>query len=323
MRLATMARWLILLACSAAWTIAAAQSAPTDRRPPAVGRQAWFLDLLRTLADSEGPDDPDKVGAILGVRFDKRVVTTSPSHEERFAKSFERDEYIPASATWFAAGPTGHASVGNWRPDGGNGVVSGVDPVARGDLVNFKYFKSQRFGLLEKNALFSFEVVDNDSQTSILFYGIDKLTCLTMKDVQSRFPGLTHMEGTDASAERYLYYAKPREDAGAVLTFPAPRGQCVTEAAIEDFSAFGKRALRARFKFIACQQAVAKAYCAHDPARSLQEFRGYALFNATLRQRCEGLNAYVQREPRNNADPPGKLNDAIEPMGCPYPPNGH
>ena len=54
--------------------------------PPDQGRQTWFLGMLKTLADTDGLDDPDKVGAILGVKFDNSVVTTGPSRMESFAK---------------------------------------------------------------------------------------------------------------------------------------------------------------------------------------------------------------------------------------------
>ena len=122
-------------------------SCPGDSKtfasPPGQGLQAWFLDMLKTLADTDDLTDPAKVSAILGVKFDKNVVTTKPSHMESFAKSFERDEYTPAGTTWFTESEPGYASTGNWKPNGGNGFVAGVDPRASGKQVNFKYFKIQ------------------------------------------------------------------------------------------------------------------------------------------------------------------------------------
>ena len=63
--------------------------------PPDEGKQAWFLGMLKALADVDALNDPAKVGAILGVKFSKTVVTSGPSHMEAFAKAFERDEYTP------------------------------------------------------------------------------------------------------------------------------------------------------------------------------------------------------------------------------------
>jgi hypothetical protein len=287
--------------------------------PPLVGRQAWFLDMLKALADADGLADPDKVGAILGVKFDKTVVTTSPSHDEQFAKSFERDEYVPTTATWFTAGPPGFASTGNFRPDGRDGFVAGVDPVARGDAVNFKYFQSRRFGLPEESTLIAFDGLRDDSQASVLFYGIDKFTCLGVKDIQARFPGIHHMEATDASAEGYLYYPPVREDSGTVLSFTAPRGRCVTDASVIDFSAFGKRQARARYKLLHCAHDAATSFCSQHPDASPRDAALRAQFNTHVRQACGNLNAFYDKEPRTNLPPPGPVDYGSVPLGCGFP----
>ena len=86
----------LMLAAMCAFLAQAAQGdSKTFASPPGQGLQAWFLDMLKTLADTDDLTDPAKVSAILGVKFDKNVVTTKPSHMEFFAKSFERDEYSP------------------------------------------------------------------------------------------------------------------------------------------------------------------------------------------------------------------------------------
>ena len=109
----------LMLAAMCAFLAQAAQGdSKTFASPPGQGLQAWFLDMLKTLADTDDLTDPAKVSAILGVKFDKNVVTTKPSHMESFAKSFERDEYTPAGTTWFTAGELGYASTGNWKPNG-------------------------------------------------------------------------------------------------------------------------------------------------------------------------------------------------------------
>lgn len=303
--------------------------------PPIFGRQAWFLNVLKTLADADRLDDPDKVGAILGVKFNKTVVTTSPSHMESFAKSFERNDYTPTTETWFLAGPPGYASIGNFRPNGHDGFVMGVDPLARGSSVNFKYFQSKRFGLPEERLLIAHGDVRDDSQVSILFYGIDKLTCVTLSDIQARFPGIHHMEATDASAEQYLYYPRVREDSGTVLSFTALDGRCVTEASVDEFSNFGKRHERAQFKFFRCLEEAAQEFCnqhpdmaeSDDPIRRHDERlraltsgrndpRPHDLIETYVRERCVGLNTFYDKEPRTNEEPPGKIEYPRVPWRC-------
>lgn len=287
--------------------------------PPAAGRQAWFLDMLKTLADADGLDDPAKVGAILGVKFEKTVVTTSPSRMESSGKSFERDEYTPTTGTWFVPGPPGYASVGNFRPEGHNGFALGVDPVARGDSVNFKYFQSKRFGLQDENMTVVFDGVRDDSQASILFYGIDKFACVSVQDIQRHFPGVRHAEGSDVSAEQYVYRPPAREDSGTELSFIAPRGACLTEVSVDDFSALGKRFARAQYKFHQCVKAAAKSFCSGRPDGSIQDSALRGPFNAHVRQACGNLSAFYDKEPRTNQPPPEPLDYASLPWRCPYP----
>ena len=73
----------LMLAAMCAFLAQAAQGdSKTFASPPGQGLQAWFLDMLKTLADTDDLTDPAKVSAILGVKFDKNVVTTKPSHME-------------------------------------------------------------------------------------------------------------------------------------------------------------------------------------------------------------------------------------------------
>ena len=305
------AAWLLVLLLLAGGAHAQARAFAA---PPDTGRATWFLDMLKALSDVDGLSDPDKVGAILGVRFSKTVLKTSPSHMEAFAKSFERDEYVPVTKTWFVAGPPGYARTGNFRPNGQSGYSAGADPVARGDAVNFKYFQSRRYGLPEQDSLIMFDRVKDDSETSVIFYGIDKLACITVQDVQARFPGIRHMVATDASAERYVYHARLHEDAGTVITFTAPQGRCMTDASAEEFSSFGKRHGRAQVKFNACLKEAATAYCAQYPKATL-------LGNLTeiARQRCDGLQSLFDKEPRTNVMPPADHFYVDLPPTCPYP----
>jgi hypothetical protein len=309
---------LIILVLGVVFSHIAHAEDGTFANPPEKGRQVWFLTMLKTLADSDGLDDPVKVGAILGAKFDKNVVTTSPSHMESFANSFERDEYTPETTTWFLAGPGGYASTGNFRPNGQDGFALGVDPVAKGGKVNFKYFQSKRFGLPEvsdSNFILS-DGVKNDSQVSIIFYGIDKLTCVTLQDVRRQFPGITHMAATDVGAERYLYYPRAREEAGAVLSFVVPEGSCVSDASVDDFSAFGMRHARAQYKFIDCAQKSAREFCSGRPHASARDLPLQARFNAYIRSRCVSLNAFYDKEPRTNREPPGKIDYSSVPTYC-------
>lgn len=313
MKLRWMTRLLVAMACCVFLRVDHAAAAVSLEKVPAQGRQAWLLDLLKSLADADALDDPAQVGALLGVKFDKSVVTTSPSHMESFARRFERDEYTPVTPTWFVAGPPGYATTGNWRPDGHSGFMAGVDPVAKGGAVNFKYFESKRFGLPEDPGRpLAFDFVRDDTQVSILFYGLDRLTCITLGDLHKHFPGLVHMEGTDASAERYLYHAVSREDAGAVLSFTAPRqGECFTDASVLDFSAFGNRHLRAQAKLFRCIHQAATAFCAPHPSAALS-----AAFNTYARKQCGSLNTIFDAEPRTNQAPAEMPDYAGVPTGC-------
>jgi len=85
---------------------------------PDQGRQAWFPDMLKTVADANGTNESDKVGRILGVKSNKSVATTALSLRALIAMSVESDEYTPASTAWFPAGSPGHAFTGNWQPNG-------------------------------------------------------------------------------------------------------------------------------------------------------------------------------------------------------------
>jgi len=286
--------------------------------PPDKGRQAWFLDMLKTLADTEDLTDPAKVGAILGVTFNKSVVTTGPSHMESFAKSFERDEYTSEGKTWFEAGEPGYASTGNWKPNGGNGFVAGVDPHAKGTKVNVKYFESKRFGLPDDDLILYAHVAKNDTQTTVIFYGIDKLTCITLQDIQSFFPGIHHMGGTDASSERYFYYPPVREEAGNVLSFEAPAGKCVTEATVHEFSGFGKRIKRAQRKLDQCLRDAGPAFCKKYPdARPQSDFPTFQKLKVFLHDACGGLDAFYQKEPLTGEEPKGDEDFMVVHPSCP------
>jgi hypothetical protein len=291
--------------------------------PPKEGRQVWFLDMLKNLADTNDLTDPIKVGAILGVKFNTNVVTKGPSHMEAFAKSFERDEYTPAGKTWFMAGEPGYASTGGWKPNGGNGFVAGIDPRAKGRKVNFKYFQSRRFGLDDNMIILRADIPKNDSQTTLIFYGIDKLACITLHDIQSFFPGIHHMDGTDASAERYLYYPSPSEESGNVLSFEAPEGKCVTEATVNEFSGFGKRIKRATLKFAKCMQDAGTEFCKNYPEANPQTFRAHVELRAYLHESCGStLDAYYQKEPSSGEAPQEGINYFDLPAFCPYPYKG-
>jgi hypothetical protein len=287
--------------------------------PPKDGKQTWFLGMLKTLADSDSLDDPNQVGTILGVKFEKTVIKTEPSHMEAFAKSFERDEYTPIGKTWFTAGPPGYASTGNWKPNGHNGFMAGVDPKATGKQVNFKYFESKRFGLQDDTIGIRADIPSNDAHTTVIFYGIDKLTCVTLQDIQTYFPGIHHMEATDASSERYLYYPAVREESGNVLSFEAPEGKCVTEATVDEFTGFGKRIRRATQKFAKCLQDAGTTFCSKHPDAMPNDFKIYNDIKVYLRKSCGRLDDFYDKEPRNNEAPSEKVDYFDIPSYCPYP----
>ena len=67
------------------------------------------------------------------------------------------------------------------------------------------------------------DIPKNDSQTTIIFYGIDKLSCITLHDIQSFFPGIYHMGATDAGSERYLDY--PHRAKSSATSCPSRRRQ--------------------------------------------------------------------------------------------------
>ncbi len=290
--------WLLALTGCAAWPSLARAQDGDAAAPPLVGRQAWMLDRLQALADADSLADPVKVGAILGVKFDKTVSTTSPSHMESFARTFERIEYTPATRAWFAAD------------------TLAADPLAAGDTVHLLYYQSKRFGLPETSDMIVFDNLRDDRQDSLLLRGLDKFACITLADVQRRFPGLTHMQATDVGAEQYLYYPPPREESGTVLAFRAPRGRCVAEASVQEFSGFGKRHARAQSKFIGCVREAAQAYCAGHPEAAAAGFQVGPQVEAFAREKCVSLNAFHDREPRTNEPAPGKVEYPELPWRC-------
>lgn len=292
--------------------------------PPDHGKQAWFLSMLKTLADVDALNDPAKVGAILGVKFSKTVVTSGPSHMEAFAKSFERDEYTPIDPTWFTGSQPGYASTGNFKPNGRNGFVAGVDPTAMGAKVNLKYFESKRFGLAE-TPMVRADIPKNDTKTTVIFYGIDKLTCISRQDIQSFFPELRHIGATDANSERYLYTPPAREESGNVLSFEAPGEKCLTEATVNQFSGFGKRIKRAVLKFARCLQDAGAAFCSAHPDATPRDFSIHGQLQSHLRESCGSLDAFYEKEPQTSQEPQGQINYFDIPAHCPYPNNepGH
>lgn len=313
---------LMLAALCSLLLQAAHAETKTFTTPPDQGKQTWFLDMLKTLADTDALDDPVKVGAILGVKFNKIVVTTGASHMEAFAKSFERDEYTPTDQTWFTGGPLGYASTGNFKPKGHNGFVAGIDPTATGTKLNLKYFESKRFGLPDDNVILRADVPKNDTHTTIIFYGIDKLTCITLQDIESFFPRIHHMGRTDASSERYLYYPPAREESGNVLSFEAPREKCVTEATVNEFSGFGKRIRRAILKFAKCLQDAGTDFCSKRPDATPRDFKIYDQLKSHLRTSCGNLDTFYEKEPQNGQEPQGEIDYFNIPAHCPYPDKG-
>ncbi|CBJ38852.1 exported protein of unknown function [Ralstonia solanacearum CMR15] len=301
---------------------AAQAETKTFATPPDQGKQTWFLGVLKTLADTAPLNDPVKVGATLGVKFNKTVVTSGPSHAEAFANSFERDEYTPIDPTWFTSGPPGYASTGNFKPNGHNGFVAGIDPTAMGTKVNLKYFESKRFGLPDENFTLRADVPKNDTHTTVIFYGIDKLTCITRQDIESFFPEIHHMGATDASSERYLYYPPAREESGSVLSFEALGEKCLTEATVSEFSGFGKRIKRAILKFAKCLQDAGTAFCRAYPNAAPRDFSIHDQLKFHLRENCGSLDAFYEKEPRNSQEPQGQIDYFNIPAQCPYPDKG-
>jgi hypothetical protein len=164
------------------------------------------------------------------------------------------------------------------------------------------------------------DIPKNDSQTTIIFYGINKLSCITLHDIQSFFPGIHHMEATDASSERYLYYPPPREESGNVLSFEAPEGQCVTEDTVQEFSGGGKRIKRAILKFAKCMQDAGTKFCKKYPDANPKTFKAYSELKTHLRERCGStLDSYYQKEPPSGEAPPEGINYFDLPAYCPYP----
>ena len=312
---------LVLAACCSFFLQAAHAESKAFASPPDQGRQTWFLGMLKTLADVDALNDPTKVGAILGVKFSKTVVTSGPSHMEAFAKAFERDEYTPIDPTWFTAGPPGYASTGNFKAKGRNGFVAGIDPTATGTKVTLKYFESKRFGLLDTPTVRA-DIPKNDTQTTVIFYGIDKLTCISLQDIQSFFPEIQHVNATDASSERYLYSPPAREESGNVLSFEAPGEQCLTEATVHEFSGFGKRIRRAVIKLAQCLQDAGTAFCRSHPDATPRDFSIAGQLKSHLRESCESLDAFYEKEPQNGQEPQRQFNYFDIPAHCPYPNKG-
>lgn len=287
--------------------------------PPAQGKKTWFLGMLKTLAETDALDDPGTVGGILGVKFSKTVVTSGPSHMEAFAKSFERDEYTPIDRTWFTGGPPGYASTGNFKPNGRNGFAAGIDPTAMGAKVNLKYFESKRFGLSDEDFTLRADAPKNDTHTTVIFYGVDKLTCITRQDIESFFPEIHHMSATDASSERYLYYPPAREESGNVLSFEAPGEKCLTEATVNKFSGFGKRIKRAVLKFAKCLQDAGTEFCRAHPDATTRDLRIHDELKSHLRENCGSLDAFYEKESQDSQEPQGQIDYFNIPAHCPYP----
>jgi hypothetical protein len=270
--------------------------------PPDVGRQEWFLNLLKTLADTGGLNDADKVGRILGVSFEKTVTNTSPSHLEAFAKSFERIDYVPSTPTWFRAGPVGYAYPG----------ALGWNLPSDGKSINFKYYHLERYGLpTESVGSIEFDSAKEDTESTLIFYGISAFTCITLKDITSRFPDIFHMEKTDASSERYNYYPPVGEEAGSVLSFGAT--ECLSDVSISEFSAFGKRHARAQYKFNRCLQGAAKEFCQdHGPEENALSLT----MQNYLRQKCVNFDHFYGDEPHSNEEPPPRIHFESQTSPC-------
>jgi hypothetical protein len=267
--------------------------------PPDIGRQAWFLDLLQTLADIHGLNNADKVGSILGVTFAKTVTTTSPSHAEAFAKSFERTDYTLNKSTWFRAGPIGDADLAGL---GGN-------PPTDGKYIYFKYYYLERHGLpTESLGPLAFDDAKDDAESTIIFYGVSALACVTLRDITSHFPEIHHMKRTDASPEAFMYYPPIGEEAGSILSFAAPEGQCLSQVSISEFSGFGKRHARAQYKFERCLQNAAHEFVQNHGPASKQDCWTPQEIEWHLRQTCVNFDHFYQEEPHSNEDPPPRLN---------------
>jgi hypothetical protein len=281
-------------------------------QPPELGRQDWFLTLLKTLADSGSLNDADRVGVLLGVKFDKTVTNTSPSHAEAFAKSFERVDYTPSTPTWFQAGPIGYAYPG----------TLGWKPPSDGKSIYFKYYHLERRGLPTENPfLIEFDSVKDDAESTIIFYGINTLTCITLEDITHRFPNIRHMEKTDFSSERYMYYPVIGEENGVVLSFAAMGNKCLSEAYVSEFSQLGKRHARARYKFNKCLQSAAKEFCEdHDqfiPGQHRQTEQENVLrsqMNDYIRKKCVNFNSFYENEPISNEEPPPPVHFGVTPQ---------
>jgi hypothetical protein len=285
-----------ILACGLFVTNTAHSDSNNSPMPPDVGRQAWFLNLLKTLAGTHGLNDADKVGNILGVSFEKTVTNTSPSHAEAFAKSFERIDYTPNKPTWFQAGPIGYAYPG----------ALGGNPPSDGKSIYFKYYYLERHGLpTESLGTMEFDSAKDDTESTIMFYGVSAFTCITLRDITSRFPSIHHMRRTDASSEAFIYYPPIDEEAGSVLSFAATEGQCLSEVHISEFSAFGKRHARAQYKFDTCLREAAKDFSQKQECWTPQEIEWH------LRQECVNLNHFYENEPHSNEEPPPRLNVEI------------
>ncbi len=271
-----------------------AHSAPSSFAvPPDIGRQTWFLDLLKTLADTHGLNNADKVGNILGVSFEKAVTNTSPSHDEAFAKSFERIDYTPNKPTWFQAGPIGYA----------------YPRVSDGNSIYFKYYYLERHGLpTESLGSIEFDSAKDDTQSTIIFYGVSAFTCITLRDITSYFPNIHHKGKTDASPEAYMYYPAVGEEAGSVLSFAAIEGECLPEVEISEFSSFGKRYARAQYKFDRCLQDAAEEFRQDHGQFLKQDCWTPQEIEWHLRQKCVNFNHFYQDEPHSNEEPPPRLN---------------
>ena len=193
---------------------------------------------------------------------------------------------------------------------------------ARGFTADFKYFESKRFGLPDDIVGLRADIPKNDTQTTVIYYGIDELACIKLKDVQTFFPGIHHMRGTDASSERYLYYPPVREETGNVLSFEAPTGKCVTEATVNEFSQWGKHIKRAINKFASCLHDAGAAFCSNYPKATPQDFKLHEQLKAHMRESCGNLDAFYEREPQSGEEPREDVDYFNIPAYCPFPDKG-
>ncbi|MDF6960940.1 hypothetical protein NLR21_26320, partial [Escherichia coli] len=127
------------------------------------------------------------------------------------------------------------------------------------------------------------------------------------------------VNATDASSERYLYTPPAREESGNVLSFEAPGEQCLTEATVHEFSSFGKRIRRAVTKLAQCLQNAGTAFCRAHPDATPRDFSIAGQLKSHLRESCDSLDAFYEKEPENGQEPQGQINYFDIPAHCPFP----